>query len=124
MREELQKIENVRETFSATFVRYGLIQNFYCPQESIVLKNIKNTKTDEVVVAEEYTFRLSKGFAQLSGVLKENDTIQFDARVSECEVISGREDCGYVPKIQNEYSLVKSSKKDYRFSHPNKISKL
>lgn len=109
MRKKLKEIEEIRATFTGTFVRFGIKNGYKCDLKTILLKDIKNDKND--VVSEHLWFNFTKGFEKLN--LQENDIVQFDARVKEYFK-------GYRGHREDVYKPIE---KDYKLSHPTKLKK-
>ena len=111
MRKELEKIEDVRDTFVGTFVRKGTKNGYKGPLPTLLLTNIIR-KSDGKHMTDHLWFNLTKAFQKAN--LKEGDQVQFNARVKEYEKgYKGYREDVYVPI---EY--------DYKLSHPTKVIKL
>jgi hypothetical protein len=112
VRKELEKIDEVRSTFTGTFVRGG-IKNGWKGRidKTVLLKNIRNLSG--VLMCDHLWFNLTKQFCALS--LVEGDVVQFDARVKEYE--KGYK--GYRDDVDDA-----PIETDYKLSHPTKIKKI
>lgn len=107
MRKELAKIEDIRETFSGTFVRFGEKNGYKGPVPTVLLKQVCNQSGKEV--CNHLWFNLTKGFAALD--LKGGEMVEFRARVKPyIKGYKGRREDVYVPIEQ-----------DYKLSHPTKV---
>lgn len=111
MRKELEKIEEVRGTFTGVFVRKGTKNGYMCIEETILLKDVKNSEGK--LMTDHLWFNYTKGFQKL-GTLKEGDVIQFDARCKS--YLKGYK--GY------RMDVYKPLEWDYKLSHPTKLKKL
>lgn len=110
MRKELKKIDDVRDTFTATFVRFGTKNGWNGNVEkTILLKDIKDKMGK--IVAGHLWFNYTKGFYML--ILNEGDVVKFNARVKEYTK-------GYFGHRDDVYKPIEY---DYKLSHPTKISK-
>lgn len=111
MRQKLKEIDGERKTFTAIFVKMGSKKGYKGKTEmTLMLKNVKDS--DGNIITDHLWFNYTKGFEKL-GELYQGDLIQFDARVKEYNK-------GYI----NKKASIDQSKKDYRLSHPNNISKI
>jgi hypothetical protein len=109
MRKKLASAEGERKRFRATFTRFGKKINYQGHSETtILLTGIRDLGTD-MVVTDHAWFSYTKGFEEIK--LEEGSTIEFDARIKEYKK-------GYV----NKRIGVNNSKKDYKLSHPTKIT--
>lgn len=114
MREKLQKLENIRETFTAKFKRCGTKTNWHgFPEKTILLVDVKDSSGKKVT--DHIWFNLTKGFEKI-GELKEGNIIQFDARVKE--YFKGY--AGYKEEDQWERPI----EQDYKLNNPTKIKVL
>lgn len=111
MRKELSKINNVRNTFTGTFVRLGIKRGWKgSTLTTVLLTDIKDSEGN--VVSDHLWFNYTKGFESIN--LQENDIIQFEARVTE--YLKGY--CGY------REDVYKPIEWDYKLSYPTKIKKI
>jgi len=107
MREQLEKQNNVRSTFTGIFERFGTKKNWHgFPEKTVLLKDIKDT--DGNVACDHLWFNYTKQFQSIN--LKPSDIIKFDARVKEYEK-------GYV----NYREYIDEREIDYKLSHPTKV---
>ena len=107
MRTELAKMEEVRDTFTGTFVRYGEKHGYKGPMPTVLLKNVHDQSGKEV--CDHLWFNLTKGFASLN--LKGGELVEFRARVKE-----------YVKGYQGRrYDVDVPVEADYKLSHPTKL---
>ena len=114
MRSELQKIENERKTFIATFKRYGTRTNWNgFPEKTILLINVKHESGKKAT--DHIWFKMTKGFENLDK-LNEGEQVKFDARVKE--YIKGWHG-GKAEKFGEE-----RHERDYKLNFPTKISKI
>jgi hypothetical protein len=112
MRQELRKLNEVRATFKAIFVRFGTKNGWNGKVEkTVLLKDIKGT--DGRIITDHLWFNCTNGFNIL--ILNEGDEVIFDARVKEYYK-------GYKGYRDDVYD--KPIEKDYRLSHPTKIRKV
>ncbi len=114
MRKKLEKKNNKRMTFIATFERYGKKTNFKgYKEETLLFLNVCDLAKNKM--ADHIWFTMNKQFRKI-GELKQGDTVQFDARIK-----------GYY-KGYNGYkedvSFEKPVEYDYKLSHPTKIKKI
>ena len=114
MRQQLEKIEDIRMTFIGIFERYGTKTNWNgYPENTILLKDIKNQLGKNVT--DHIWFSLTKGFQNL-GKLENGDIVQFQARVKPYTK-------GYVGR--NEFDMVVDEREiDYKLNNPTKIEKI
>lgn len=104
MRKELEKIENIRDTFSGTFERFGVKTNYHgFFEKTVLLKNIKNK--DGQIVTDHAWFNYLKNFKKLNN-LKQGDLVFFNARIKKYKK-----------------GLYGMRENDFRFSHATKFSK-
>jgi hypothetical protein len=109
IRKRLAAEEGQRKTFRATFSKFGKKINYKGYSEpTILLVNIVDAASNEVV-ADHVWFSLTKGFDSIK--LEAGAVIEFEARIKEYKK-------GYV----NKKIGINSRTKDYRLSHPTKIS--
>ena len=111
MRKELEKIEEVRATFTGTFSRKGFKNGYKCPEPTLLLLDVKDL--DGKYITDHLWFNYTKGFQKL-GELKEGDIIQFDARSKAYEK-------GYKGYRDDVYCPIEL---DYKLSYPTKIKKV
>jgi len=110
VRKELKKLDEVRSTFTGTFVRIGTRTSFGHPKQTLLLLDVKDGTGK--VVTDHLWFNLTKGFAELA--LVSGDTVRFDARVKE-----------YVKGYRGRrYDIDMPIENDYKLSHPTKLAKL
>lgn len=109
MRKELAKIENVRDTFSGTFIRFGTKNGYKGTITTILLNSIRDKSGK--IVTDHIWFVLTKGFAALN--LKEGNIVEFRARVKE--YVKGYK--GY----NEEKAMDAPLELDYKLSHPSKV---
>ena len=114
MRQQLEKIEDIRMTFIGIFERYGTKTNWNgYPENTILLKDVKNSIGK--IVTDHIWFSLTKGFQKL-GKFENGDVIQFQARVKPYIK-------GYVGR--NEFDMrIDERGIDYKLNNPTKIQKL
>ena len=106
MRRQLQKINDVRASFSGTYVRSGIKKGWKGRLEAtVLLKDVKDMNGK--IVTDHLWFNMTMGFASLT--LKEGDIVQFDARVKPYQ------------KFDREYGIREI---DYKLSHPTKVRKM
>ena len=106
MRRQLQKINDVRASFSGTYVRSGIKTGWKGRLEAtVLLKDVKDKNGK--IVTDHLWFNMTMGFASLT--LKEGDIVQFDARVKPYQ------------KFDREYGIREI---DYKLSHPTKVRKM
>ena len=110
MRNELEKLEDVRDTFVGTFVKFSIKNGYKGIERTVLLKDIKDVNGK--ILTDHLRFNLTKGFQELN--LAENDTIQFDARIKEYEK-------GYKGYREDIYKPIEI---DYKLSHPTKMRKI
>lgn len=110
MRKELQKIKEIRASFTGTFERIGTKSSFGYLKQTVLLKDIKDSAGK--IVADHLWFNLTKGFASLG--LSQGDTVTFDARVKKYEK-------GYKGYREDVYKPIET---DYKLSHPTRLAKL
>lgn len=109
MRKKLEQLEEVRDTFTGVFERFGVKNGWKgLAEPTVLLKNIKNSKGK--FMTEHLWFNLTKGFDSLG--LEEGDLIQFDARVKS--YVKGYR--GFREDVYRPLEI------DYKLSHPTKIS--
>ena len=110
MRKKLKEIgSEERNTFFATFVRFGYKNGWNGPVETVLLKDIKDK--NERMVADHLWLNKTKGFAELN--LEEGDSVKFDARVSlYTKGYKGRDS---MKQLEAPIST------DYKLSYPTKI---
>ena len=110
MRKALKEINEVRQTFVGTFVRFGVKNGYKGTVETVLLKDIR--LPDGRCLADHLWFNLTKQFHALH--LEEGDIVRFDARVKKYQKgYKGRRDDVYIP-IET----------DYKLSYPTKVKKL
>jgi hypothetical protein len=110
MRNSLKDIENIRNIFTGTFVRLGTKNGYMGIEKTVLLKDIRDK--DNKIITDHLWFNYTKGFEKAN--LKENDIVQFNARVSVYE----KGYCGY------KLDVYKPIEKDYKLSYPTKIIKI
>lgn len=110
MRENLKEIEEIRTTFTATFIRFGSKKGYKGPIKTLLFNDVTNTEGK--IVSEHIWFTSGKQFESLD--LIEDDKVQFDARVKEYTK-------GYFGYREDVYKPVET---DYKLSHPTKVKKL
>ena len=111
MRSELAQWEGRRREFQGVFVRFGSKSGFKHPLTTILLKDIINVRTGQVVTDHAW-FTLGKGFERLT--LQKDDVVRFWARVSK-----------YVKGYKGRREDVdKPLELDYRLSFPTKLRKV
>lgn len=111
MRKELKKIEEVRATFTGTFVRTGIKTDFGHDKPTLLLTDVQDG--DGKVVTDHLWFNLGKQFSALR--LRPGDIVQFDARVK-------RYTKGYRGHRDDVYD--KPVETDYKLSHPTRMRKV
>jgi len=107
MRKELSKMEDVRDTFTGTFVRFGEKNGYKGPVPTVLLKSVHDNSGREV--CDHLWFNLTKGFAALD--LKGGELVEFRARVKEYFK-------GYMGRREDVYVPIEA---DYKLSHPTKL---
>jgi len=110
MRTELEKMDEVRDTFTGTFVKFSTKNGYKGIEKTVLLKDIKDMSGR--IMTDHLWFNFTKGFSELN--LIENDVVQFDARVKEYEK-------GYRGYRDDVYKPIET---DYKLSHPTKIRKI
>lgn len=114
-RKQLGKIDGQRKTFRATVERFGTKPAWNSPEPdpTILLKNVLDVETDQVVT-DHLWFNLTKGFAACD--LHPGDTVQFDARVK-----------GYTKGYQGRREIAQlhnPPRQSHKLSHPTNIKKV
>lgn len=110
MRKELKAINGERDTFTATFSRYGSRNNWNgFPEKTYLLKGIRNK--DGKILTDHLWIKDGKRISSL-GKLKEGDIIQFDARVAPYSKVAYKIDHWYQKTI------------DYTLKFPTNFQKL
>ena len=104
MRKELQKIEDYRGTFTATFEKWG-VKKSTTGNLSTTLLFVDVKDSTGKPVTNHLWFSFTKGFKDLGG-LSVGDIVQFDARVKEY------------------HKGFKGRTIDYKLSMPTKIRKI
>lgn len=115
MRHKLSKLDEVRDTFTGEFVRFGQKPGWHGnPETTILLANVRTQSG--TMVADHLWFNLTKGFAlaNLKNPFREGDTIQFVARVTPYTK-------GYQGRREDVWKPVEA---DYKLSRPTKIVNL
>ena len=111
MRSKLAATEGERKTFTARVERFGKKPGYTgYSEETILLREVKDDATGEVVT-DHLWFTYSKGFEVAR--VKEGSRIRFDARVKS-----------YAKGYVNHALGAHHKKRDYRLSHPTKITLL
>ena len=111
MRQQLEKIEDIRMTFIGIFERYGTKTNWNgYPENTILLRDVKNSIGK--IVTDHIWFSLTKGFQKL-GKLENGDIIQFQARVKP-----------YIKGYINHNNYIDEREIDYKLNNPTKIEKI
>lgn len=110
MRKELEKIENIRDTFTGVFDRFGVKNGWIGQEKTVLLKDVKDQNGK--IITNHLWFNLTKGFEKLN--LKSGNIVQFCARVKEYEK-------GYKGYRDDVYKLIEY---DYKLSYPTKIKKI
>ena len=114
MRKELSKLNELRKTFTGTFKRYGTKTNWHgFPEKTLLFVNVLDS--NKKLVTDHIWFKITKGFEKL-GELKDNDKIQFDARVKSYIK-------GWHGRKAEEYES-ETYEEDYKLSFPTKIQKI
>lgn len=110
MRTQLAAIEEVRATFTGTFVRLGTKRGWEgATLQTVLLLHVRDMRGIEV--CDHLWMNCTKGIAALQ--LQPGDVVQFDARVKAyAKGYQGRREDVYKP-----YEL------DYKLSHPTKVVK-
>lgn len=111
MRNELEKIKEVRGTFIGIFIRKSSKNGYRGPEPTLLLKDVRDLNGK--YITDHLWFNYTKGFQKL-GSLKEGDIIQFDARSKPYEK-------GYKGYRDDVYCPIET---DYKLSHPTKIKLL
>lgn len=114
MRENLKKIgNNERHTFTGVFARFGEKKAYkgIIPDITVLLLDIKDK--DGNLITDHLWFNLTKEFKACK--LKENDIVQFDARVAMYEK-------GYKGHRGWDWDEYPEVSVDYKLSYPTKIS--
>jgi hypothetical protein len=106
---KLASAEGERKIFKGTFSKFGKKVNYKGYSEpTVLLINITDVEKNELVTDHAW-FSLTKGFENINP--KEGDVLTFEARIKEYKK-------GYVNK---KYGI-NNQRKDFRLSHPTKIS--
>ena len=93
MRQELKKRNGERDTFTATFSRYGSRTNWNgFPEKTYLLRDIKDK--DGRILTDHLWIKDGKRIGSL-GELKEGDIIQFDARIAPYNKVAYKIDRWY-----------------------------
>jgi hypothetical protein len=108
-RTKLGSAEGERKVFKGTFSKYGKKVNYKGHSEPTVLLVGITDVTNNEVVTDHAWFSFTKGFEKINP--KEGDVLVFEARIKEYRK-------GYVNK---KYGI-NNQRKDFRLSHPTKIS--
>jgi hypothetical protein len=109
MRKALGESLGDRKKFSGIFVRLGKKKNHRgYTEETVLIRSITDME-DGKVVADHLWFAYTKGFQQVS--LDAGARIEFEARVKK-----------YAKGYRNAQYKIDSRTKDYKLSHPTKIS--
>jgi hypothetical protein len=108
-RTKLASAEGERKSFKGTFSKFGKKVSYKgYSEETVLLINIIDVENNEVVTDHAW-FSLTKGFEKINP--KEGDVLIFEARIKEYKK-------GYV----NKRAGINNQRKDFRLSHPTKIS--
>ena len=107
MREKLEKLEGVRQSFSGTFVRYGKSYWGCHLKKTLLFENVQDTSGK--VVTDHIWFKDNKGFQKL-GTIIQGDRVAFDARVRP-----------YVKGYINYREEIDDRELDYKLNNPTKI---
>jgi hypothetical protein len=107
MRKKLKKLEEERLVFTGIFERKGFKNGYKGPEETILLRNIRDT--DDNLITDHLWFNYTKGFAKHS--LTPGYKITFRARVKEYEK-------GYKGYREDVYAPIEI---DYKLSPPTII---
>jgi hypothetical protein len=111
MRKELGASENVRATFTATFIRFGSKhQHQGTTATTLLFQEIKNDAG--ITVADHLWFTMTRGFEDCR--LQPGDRIRFEARIKSYS--KGYR--GFQKALQTKTNY------DYKLSHPTRIIKL
>jgi hypothetical protein len=111
VRKKLAEDVGLRKRFSAEVERFGKKINFKgYSEETILLKNIQDVESKKIV-ADHLWFTFSLAFQKAK--ITEGCTVEFDARVKDYKK-------GYV----NKKIGINNRKKDFKLSHPTKITVL
>ena len=103
-RRNLKEINQQRKRFSAIFVRFGIKNGYKGPLETVLLKDIKDLETNQILT-DHLWFNLTKGFDKIK--LQEADVVEFDARVdSYLKGYRGYREDVYKP-IEQDYHLAR-----------------
>jgi hypothetical protein len=117
MREALAQIENRRDTFLGTFVRFGVKGGWKGPVPTVLLKEVKNENNE--TLTDHLWFNLTKGFEKLN--LQEGDTVKFNARVKP--YFKGY--LGYVDDVDDtDDTYYEPLELDYKLSNPRKVQRV
>ncbi len=109
MRTLLKENLGERKKFRGTFVKLGKKKNYHgYSEETILLKNIKDTSTGKVV-ADHLWFAYTKSFQNIS--LVGGAQIEFEARIKK-----------YNKGYRNVRYKIDQRRSDYKLSHPTKIA--
>ncbi|MFL5772834.1 MAG: hypothetical protein ACJ75F_06740 [Flavisolibacter sp.] len=110
MRKELASSRNKRESFTATFIRFGSKQHHRgTTATTLLFQGVKNAAG--ITVADHLWFTMTKGFEQCG--LHPGDHIAFEARVTS-----------YSKGYKGLPKEIRKTSQDYKLSHPTKITKL
>jgi len=114
MRNKLAKRDGLRRRFQGCFVRFGAKSGYKGPVTTVLLKDIVEVASGEVV-ADHLWFTMGKRFESLK--LEPGDTVRFDARVTDyIKGYRGRQD-------DDDYEC-KPVERDFRLSFPTKFVKV
>jgi hypothetical protein len=103
VRKKLQQVHDQRRTYTAIFVRKGLKSSYGYLKETVLLKDVTDIETEEVVT-DHLWFNLTQGFYLC--FLKPGDIVSFVARSQP-----------YLKGYCHDYQTV-----DYKLSFPTKVT--
>lgn len=107
MRKELAKALETRTRFTGTFAKFGLKNGYMGPERVVLLTDIKDASGE--ITTDHLWFNYTKGFKSLD--LKENDTVEFVARVKTYQK-------GYKGYRHDVHKPIET---DYKLSHPTQL---
>lgn len=111
MRKALQSLENLRCTFTGTFVQIDTKASSGYTKQTVLLIDIEDS--DGKRVTDHLWLNLTKGFSELG--LMTGDTIRFEARVKRyIRGYQGRRDQVFTTSVET----------DYKLSYPTRFEKL
>lgn len=110
MRSKMKNIsQEIRDTYTGTFERFGHKNGYKGPVETVLLLDIKNSKGD--IISDHLWFNKTKGLSALE--LQKGMVVQFNAKVKE--YTKGYFGYDFMKQLDNP------PQQDYKLSHPTKI---